>query len=228
MRLNLTFITLICLMLGTSVFGQVKSISLGKDFSKIKVSNGLFVEVITDAEENKVEIKGSERDAVNVEVKNGELQLGLPMGKLFTEAEILITVYTQEVDELKVRNGSEVEFISTVNQKRISLIASEGSYIGGKLEVKKLEVKSVTGASISLVGLAEKSSVEVKTGASFDGETLKTETTDVKLSFGGEAHVYATEKCNANVNAGGNITIYGSPNHLSQKVTIGGNIDVVE
>jgi hypothetical protein len=216
------------LLISTSVFAQVKSITPGKDFSSIKVSTGLFVEIVTDSEENKIEIKGSARDKVNVEIDDGELQLSLPVGQLFTEAEILITVYTDKVEELKARSGSEVEFNSIVDQKKLSLIASEGSYIGGELKVKTLAAKSVTGASISLVGSAKTTNVEVKTGGSYDGEDLITETTSVSVSYGGEAAVHATQTCSANVTAGGSIAIYGNPSTLSQKTKLGGNIKVVE
>lgn len=220
----------ICLLLIASSPGvaQVKTVTPGEDFSSIKVSTGLFVEIETNSKENKIEVKGSERDKVNIEVKKGELQLSLPVGQIFYEAEILVTVYAKNVEELKIRSGSEVEFISIVDQNKISLIASEGSYIGGELQIDNLTVRSVTGASISLIGTAKTASIEVKTGGSFDGEELKTETTNVSLGFGGEAIVYATQACNASVNAGGTIMIYGNPETLSQSVKLGGKIKVIE
>lgn len=215
-------------MASTSVLAQVKSVSPGKNFTSIRVSTGLFVEIETNSEENKVKIKGTERDKVNIEVKKGELQLSLPVGQIFSEAEILVTVYTKEVEELKVRNGSEVEFISVVEQDNISLIASEGSYIGGELKVNNLSAKSVTGASVSLIGSATTTNVEVKTGGSYDGDDLISETTSVSISYGGEATVHATDTCNANVTAGGSIEIHGNPSTLSQKTKLGGNIEVIE
>ena len=228
MKFKINLLTCLFLIASTSVFAQVKSVSPGQDFTSIKVSTGLFVDIITNAEEKKIDIKGSARDKVNVEVDDGELQLSLPVGQLFTEAEILITVYTDVVEELKVRSGSEVEFNTTVDQKELTLIASEGSYIGGGLKINTLSAKSVTGSSISLVGSATTTSIEVKTGGSYDGEDLKTETTSVSISYGGEATVHATETCSANVTAGGSIEIYGNPSTLSQKTKLGGNIKVIE
>lgn len=228
MKFKTSLIACLFLLASTSIVAQVKSVTLGQDFSSIKVSTGLFVEIVTKSEENKIEVKGSERDKVNIEVKKGELQLSLPVGQLFSEAEILVTVHAKKVEELKARSGSEVEFISIVDQENLSLTASEGSYIGGELQVDNLAVRSVTGASISLIGTAKTSSVEVKTGASFDGQELKTETTSVSLSFGGEAIVYASKTCSASVNAGGNILVYGNPNSISQNVKIGGEIKVIE
>lgn len=228
MTLKTNFIVFLFLMASTSVLAQVKSVSPGKNFTSIRVSTGLFVEIETNSEENKVEIKGTERDKVNIEVKKGELQLSLPVGQIFSEAEILVTVYTKEVEELKVRNGSEVEFISVVEQDNISLIASEGSYIGGELKVNNLSAKSVTGASVSLIGSATTTNVEVKTGGSYDGDDLISETTSVSISYGGEATVHATDTCNANVTAGGSIEIHGNPSTLSQKTKLGGSIEVIE
>ncbi|MBZ9652143.1 head GIN domain-containing protein [Psychroflexus montanilacus] len=228
MTLKTNFIAFLFLMASTSVLAQIKSVSPGKDFTSIRVSTGLFVEIETNSEENKVEIKGTERDKVNIEVKKGELQLSLPVGQIFSEAEILVTVYTKEVEELKVRNGSEVEFISVVEQDNISLIASEGSYIGGELKLNNLSAKSVTGASVSLIGSATTTNIEVKTGGSYDGDDLISETTSVSISYGGEATVHATDTCNANVTAGGSIEIHGNPSTLSQKTKLGGSIEVIE
>jgi hypothetical protein len=228
MKFKTNLITCLFLIASISVFAQVKSVSPGKEFSSIKVSTGLFVEIVTNADEYKIEIKGSERDKVNIDIKNGELDLSLPLGQIFSEAEILVTVYTKEVEELKARNGSEVEFNSVVDQKELRLIASEGSYIGGELKVESLTVKSVTGASVSLVGTAKTTSIEVKTGASYDGDDLISETTSVSISYGGEATVHASETCSASVTAGGSIEIHGNPSTLSQKTKLGGNIEVIE
>ena len=225
-RINRFFI--LVFLITTSVFAQTKTVTPGSSFKNVKVSTGLFVEIKTGVDESKIEVKGSERNKVNIEIDENELQLSLPVGQAFTEAEILVTVYTKSVEELKVRSGSEVEFISEVKQDQISLIASEGSYIGGKLKIGNLEVRAVTGASISLVGEADTSNVEVKTGGAFDAENLTTATTTVKVSFGGEASVLASESCTASVKAGGNIRVFGSPETIRQNVKLGGNITLVE
>jgi hypothetical protein len=228
MKVKINFIACLFLLLGSSAFSQVKSISPGDEFTKIKVSTGLFVEIITNSDESKIDIKGSEREKVDVDIKNGELELSLPVGQLFSESEILVTVYTRKVEELKARSGSEVEFKNKVQQEELSLIASEGSYIGGEIEVKNLAVKTVTGASVSLVGFANNQSISLKTGASYDGKNLETENTSISVSYGGEATVFSTDSCSASVTAGGDIDIYGSPSSISQNVKLGGNIQVIE
>ncbi|NEV94389.1 DUF2807 domain-containing protein [Psychroflexus sp. YR1-1] len=228
MRFKLNCIICLLLLVTTSAVAQVKTLIPGKDFSSIKVSTGLFVEIVTNAEEDKIEVRGSGRDEVSIEIEGDELQLSLPVGQIFSETEILVTVYTNEIVELKVRSGSEVEFMTPVTQENLKLIASEGSYIGGELQVDYLSLRAVTGASLSLIGSAKTMTIEMKTGASFDGEELKTETTDISLSFGGEASVFVTETCNARVNAGGTILIYGHPETLSQNVKLGGEIKVLD
>jgi hypothetical protein len=228
MKVKINFIACLFIILGSSAFSQVKSISPGDEFTKIKVSTGLFVEIITNSDESKIDIKGSEREKVDVDIKNGELELSLPLGQLFSETEILVTVYTHKVEELKARSGSEVEFMNKVQQEELSLIASEGSYIGGEIEVKNLAVKSVTGASVSLVGFANNQNIELKTGGSYDGQNLETENTIISVSYGGEATVFSTDSCSASVTAGGDIDIYGSPSSISQNVKLGGNIQVIE
>lgn len=228
MNFKIHSLLILLFLTSTSVFAQLKTITPGSNFTKVKVSTGLFVEIKTGADESKIEVKGTERNKVNVEFKDDELQLSLPIGQVFSEAELLVTVYTKELEELKARSGSEVEFISKVEQKKISLIASEGSYIGGHLEVNSLSAKSITGASISLLGFAKNSDLEVKTGGSYDGDDFICETTNISVSYGGEATVHASETCEASVTAGGSIEIYGNPSSIKQRTKLGGNIKVMK
>ena len=61
-------------------------------------------------------------------------------------------------------------------------------------------------------------------GGIYEGKDLKTNQTTITANAGGEADIFATDFVDAKVRAGGDITIYGKPKQINQKVVAGGNI----
>ena len=73
-------------------------------------------------------------------------------------------------------------------------------------------------------GLAKNQSIVINTGGIFDGRNLRTSNTDVKISAGGEADVFASELVDINLTAGGDVTVYGNPKSVHKKTFAGGRV----
>ena len=65
----------------------------------------------------------------------------------------------------------------------------------------------------------------VNSGGVYEAEKLTTNQTVITSNAGGEADVYATDLVDAKVRAGGDITIYGKPKQINQKIVAGGSIE---
>jgi hypothetical protein len=65
----------------------------------------------------------------------------------------------------------------------------------------------------------------VNSGGVYEAEKLITQQTIITSNAGGEADIYATNFVDAKVRAGGDITIYGKPKQINQKVIAGGSIN---
>lgn len=114
-----------------------------------------------------------------------------------------------------------------LKQNNIELRAQEGGTINIALNVKYAKIKSVTGGIIEATGTANMQEITLNTGGIFNGRTLQTENTKVKITAAGEAEVHASNKVDAKVTAGGDIVIFGNPTTVNKKQFAGGRIKVM-
>lgn len=209
------------------VSAQDRTEIIEENFNKIKIANKVDVELIPYASENKIEISGYDADKVIIKVSQGELKVKLPIDEVFSDSETEIKLYTKNFTSLNLNNGADVEITSQIKQKEISLEASEGSFLSADLDVETARLKAVTGSEVHIYGKSENQYVTVRTGGIYIGKSFKTEKTDVKISYGGSAEVYASQSCRAKTTAGGEIEIYGNPKKVDQKTKLGGSIDIM-
>ena len=86
------------------------------------------------------------------------------------------------------------------------------------------DIRAVTGGIVKASGLAKNQTVVINTGGIFEGRELRTSTTDVKISAGGEADVFASELVDVNVRAGGDVHVYGNPQTVNKRTFVGGRV----
>ena len=213
-------------LIGLNALGQ-KSVRINQDIDALKVSAGIQIELFTDANENKIVAKEQVFEAINYKVRDNQLRISSRIEALIEgDVPLQLKVYVKKLSNLNVVQGSAVELQSKFEADQLVLRAGEGSTISGELEVNSLEVTVLSGGLIDLKGVAETQDVEIKTGGEYRGRYLKTENTAVKISYGGEAQVFATKNCEARVIAGGTIDIYGNPEFLNEKRNFGGEINL--
>lgn len=209
-----------------SVMGQ-KSVRINQDIDALKISAGIQVELYTDADENKIVAEQTVFEAINYKVRENELRISSRIGSLIEgDVPLRLKVHVKDLNNLNVVQGSEAELQQKFSANQLVLRAGEGSVIAGEIDVSELEVKVLSGGVIELNGRASTQNVEVKTGGKYQAQQLKTEDTTVKISYGGEAQVYAAKSCGAKVIAGGIIDIYGNPEFMNEKRNFGGEINL--
>ncbi|MAN28562.1 MULTISPECIES: head GIN domain-containing protein [Mesonia] len=205
-------------------FAQKTEIDLAEDFSEIKIYSKIQATLIP-SNENKIVATGFDNDEIEAKVKNGVLKIKLGLDNIWSETDTKIKVYYKTAEVIDANEGSYIEIEGSIEQSFLNLKVQEGAQIiAGSLTIDNLEIKSVTGGVIQTSGKAINQTVEVKTGGNYDGEDLKTDTTEVKVQAGGEADVNASKYCKAKVQAGGDIHIYGQPEKVDKKTTLGGTI----
>ena len=217
---------LFLLSLSASVVAQETEIVINEEFSEIKIYSKIQATLIPSTE-NKIVATGFDKDEIEAKVKGNTLKIRLGLGNIWSETDTKIKVYYKTAEVVDANEGAYVEIAEHVEQPLLTLNSQEGAQIiAGYLNVEKLEVKSVTGGYVQTRGNAKEQLIEVKTGGQYDGEDLETKTTEVKVQAGGNAEIRTSEYCKAKVQAGGNINIYGDPEKVDQKVTLGGNINL--
>jgi hypothetical protein len=197
------------------------------DFDEVKVFDRINVELVPSGE-NKVEISGTRASDVEVVNKNGELKIRMKINRLLDGENVKVVVHYKTLEGIDASEGAIVSSSSMVRGSDLEITAKEGATIELGLDVRKADVKSVTGGIIRLNGKADEIEASLGTGGILEAKSLTALRADVSINAGGEAEVHASEAVDAKVRAGGDIKVYGNPKHVEQKTTLGGNIDIVK
>lgn len=221
-----SLITLTIILFTSSLFSQQMITKDVGDFSELKVFDLVFVRLIP-SEENKVVIKGEYSNDIKVINDNGTLKVRMHTEKRFHGEDTYIEVYAKNIDVIDANEGTEITVNEVLKQNNIELRAQEGGTINIALNVKYAKIKSVTGGIIEATGTANMQEITLNTGGIFNGRTLQTENTKVKITAAGEAEVRASNKVDAKVTAGGDIVIFGNPTTVNKKQFAGGRIKVM-
>lgn len=193
------------------------------DFDALRVFDRINVALIP-SNVNKIEINGDRAEDVEIVNKNGELKVRMSLNKLLDGEEIKVKLFFKKIDNIEVNEGAFVTSDEIFNQTSISLEAKEGAEIILKLAVEKVKTRAVSGGVIKIQGKAENQDVAIGTGGILEAENLETEQTTVKITTGGEAQIRASQYVDAQVRAGGSITIFGNPKQIDKRTVLGGTI----
>ena len=193
------------------------------DFDALRVFDRINV-VLIPSIANKIEINGNRAEDVEIINKNGELKVRMSLNKLLDGEQIKVKLFFKKIDNIEVNEGAFVTSDEIFNQTSISLEAKEGAEIKLKLAVQKVKIRAVSGGIIKIQGKATNQEVSIGTGGILEAENLETEQTTIKITTGGEAQIRASAYVDAQVGAGGTITIFGNPKQIDKKTVLGGTI----
>lgn len=193
------------------------------EFNEIKVFDLIEVNLI-QSDENRIMIKGWNVDDITWTNKKGVLKLRMQLDKKFQGEDTMIEVYYTNLDVIDGNEGAQITCNEMVQKSKIELRAQEGAMIHIGMDVDYADIRAVTGGIVEASGLAKNQTVVLNTGGIFDGRDLRTSTTDIKISAGGEADVFASEAVDINVRAGGDVYVYGNPKTVNKKTFVGGRV----
>ncbi|MBU2995099.1 DUF2807 domain-containing protein [Cellulophaga baltica] len=215
----------IFLFLSANIFAQRTVEKDMGSFNEIKVFDLIEVNLIK-SEENKVLIKGENVDDINLVNKNGVLKIRMELDKIFHGENTFVEVHYQHLDLIDGNEGAKIASNETIEQNAIELKAQEGAQIKVGLDVSYLIVRAVTGGIVEASGVTVNQEVVLNTGGIYEGEQLRSEIANVKITAAGEAEIFASERADLKVKAGGIIDVYGNPKEVNKKTFIGGNINI--
>ena len=220
-------ITPLFLLAALCSFGQrIIDTDVG-DFDKIKVFDLIEVNLI-QSDENRILIKGRNVDDIVWNNRDGVLKLRMQLDKKFRGEDTLIEVYYEGLKVIDGNEGAQITCNELVSQDRIELRTQEGAKIHIGMEVDHVDVRAVTGGIVEASGLAKSQSIVLNTGGIFEGRELRTSSTQVKISAGGEAEVFAKNDVDIKIKAGGDVQVYGRPKHVNKNTFVGGRVYMVD
>lgn len=200
-----------------------KTLVLGP-FMDLKIYSGIQIKAIP-AQENKIVIHGDYTEDVVATLKNNTLKLRYKLKEIFkTKYSYIELYYNQPLDRIGLHQGSQLDFQEPLEQTSIRFEVQEGAKLNVHFTGKRITSRISTGGQANIQGKSSFHTLNVTGGGYCEAETLITEQTDVKVTAGGVAYVYATDLLNAHVTAGGTIRVHGKPKKLVTQKRIGGQI----
>lgn len=193
------------------------------DFTELKTFNGVEVQVI-QSEENRIEITGHSKHEVKYNVVDNRLEIRLSLDNLWSKDDTKIIVYGNHIQIIDANKGSLVEVSGQLTGEELTFRTQEGANIRAEVNASKIISKAVTGGKIYLEGKAETQQVDLNTGGYFFGRDLRTKETVVKAGTAAKGEIYATAYVRATASLGGTIEIFGRPEEVEQKTSLGGRI----
>jgi len=215
------------IMLFQFVSAQDLSKTIGT-FKTVRAFDQIDV-LLVKGNENKVIIKGSRKDDVEIVTKNDELKIRMKLTKLLKGDDISVTVYyTEAIDQVEASEGARIASQDTFKATAFTVNAKEGAEVKLTIETKKLNTTAGSGGILNITGTADNNDIVLKSGGIFNGKDFITKQTVVSINAGGEADVHATELVEAKTRAGGDINIYGNPPQVNKKTFAGGSINIIK
>ena len=218
--------SIITLLLITSISSFSQKIITKKieDFYKIKVYNGIRLELL-QSNECKLEISGDKADKIKIKNTEGILRISLRFPELLAGDKVNVKLfYNKDIQTIDGNEGSKI-IGKGINQTHLEVKAQEGASIKLDIKTKHLKVKSVTGGVIDLTGTSKNQDIELDLYGVYHGYNLFTSNSStVKAGTGSKAEVYAGETLFAKVSFGGSILYKGKPEVIKNKKMAGGII----
>lgn len=213
---------IILFLLSAATLVAQNSIDLGT-FNKVTAFDRIDVTLV-ESNQNKAIITGAATQDVQFINKNGELKIRMSLEESFQGDLVSVLVYYKNVDALEANEGARISAQNSIKTSSLELIVKEGAQIDIEIETDRLISKGFAGGEMDINGTANYSTITLTAGAVFNAKNLTTKQTEVTVTVGGEAYVFAKDVLSAKVRAGGSVYYKGKPATLNQKTVAGGTI----
>lgn len=211
-------------LFAVSIMSAQTSKSLGT-ISKVTGFDQIEIHLVP-SNENKIELRGTNSEAVELVTKDGELKVRMPFGKMLKGDAITATVYFKAVEAVEANEGSLVTSDATLKSALFDIIAKEGGKVDIVVEASKINIKTSSGGVVTLGGKTQTIDAVSTAGGILNAINCETQQATVTVNAGGQIDIKAYDVVDAKARAGGNITIYGKPKQVNEKTIFGGNIIV--
>ena len=219
-----TKIILTALLVTQFIFSQNQNSRKIGDFKTLKVYDLINLELIK-AEDNYTEISGQHSNSVVVKNKNGELKIRMGIERRFRGANTKVKIFYSSIEKIYAHEGSFVFSRDTIKQSALYVKADEGARVVVDLNIKNLATNTSSGAIMDIRGIVEYHRAKINTGAELNASKLITQESELFLTTGGEADVFAKKELSINIRVGGTVNIHSKTKKIIENKLAGGIIN---
>ena len=219
-----TKILLAIMLITQGVFSQNENNRKIGDFKVLKAYDLVNIELIR-AEENYAEVTGEHSNNIVIKNKNGELKVRMGLERRFRGANTKVKIFYNNIDKIYVHEGVFIFSKDTIAQADIYVKADEGARVAFILNTATLSTNTSSGAIMDLQGKTQHHRAKVNTGGELKASRLETDETEVFLTTGAVADVFAKNTLGANVRAGGTINVHSKTKKIVENILVGGTVN---
>lgn len=217
-------ILILLVIINNTLFSQTIITENLKEFYKIKVYNGIHLELIKSTE-NKIEVSGDKSSKIKIKNTDGIIRVALRFPELLAGDKVNVKLYyNKDIQTIDGNEGAKI-IGKEIHQTHLEVKAQEGAFIKLQIKTKHLKVKAITGGVIELIGTSKNQDIELDLYGIYHGYGLQTSNScSVKAGTGSKAEIYAGETLFAKVSFGGSVLYKGKPEVIKNKKMAGGII----
>ena len=219
-----TKILLAILLITQGMFSQNENNRKIGDFKILKAYDLVNIELIR-AEENYAEVTGEHTNNIVIKNKNGELKVRMGLERRFRGANTKVKIFYNNIEKIYVHEGVFIFSKDTITQEDIYVKADEGARVAFILNTSTLSTNTSSGARMDLQGKTQYHRAKVNTGGELKASRLETDETEVFLTTGAVADVFAKNTLGANVRAGGTINVHSKTKKIVENILVGGIVN---
>jgi len=143
----------------------------------------------------------------------------------FRGANTKVKIFYNNIDKIYVHEGVFIFSKDTIAQADIYVKADEGARVAFILNTATLSTNTSSGATMDLQGKTQHHRAKVNTGGELKASRLETDETEVFLTTGAVADVFAKNTLGANVRAGGTINVHSKTKKITENILVGGIVN---
>lgn len=208
-----------------------ETITMTGGFNFISVYSGIEVNLIR-GDENKIVVikdKSDDTSTFGYKIKNNTLKLRATIDKKLSLGNVFVDLYYKnDIEELKLFQGSKAILKEPVNQTNLIVNVKEGSYLEGSVMTEKTTILVSTGGRVVLNGESSVVQIKATTGGVCSIEELASQQTNINASIGSVVHATSDVLMEAEASTGAIIRVYGSPEKIITKTMLGGRIKRIQ
>ena len=212
------------LLLSISAFSQDREERSLSSFDRLRVSEGIKVELKKGSSEKAVvEVRGLDLEDVQTEVRGGTLTIYLQRDR-YRNIDVSVQVTYREINSINISSAASVRSLDPIESDALFISASSAGSADLEVKAIELELEASSAGTMDITGTAKEVEVSASSAGSIDAYDLEAEEVLAKANSAGSVKVYATKLIDAKANSGGSIRYRGNPTKEYTSSNSGGSV----
>jgi len=197
--------------------GNFSGISVGNAF-EVEVKIGPVTEVRVEADDNIIKY-------VETKVSGNTLKIRIDDLESVSNSHLKVYITTPNLDDINASSSADIKVVDIIKgNNKVKFNASSAASIEAEVDAPEVEADASSSGSVTLTGKTRTYQAQASSAGDLRTAGLLSENTEVSVSSGASAHVYASVSLDAEASSGGDIVYQGAAS-VKQNTSSGGSVN---